>query len=85
MVKSNISLFTTAFLQVSLVSMNVVYISMGSIIPMLITGFGISLFWTFNVKKVAFGLWRERLMYSTGAMFGTFAGYSLSKYLIAIL
>jgi hypothetical protein len=81
----NILLFLTAFLQVSLVSMNVVFISQKSLIPMLITGFGISLLWTLNVKRVAFGEWRERIIYSSGAMIGTGFGYYFANYLIKLL
>lgn len=74
-------LFLTAMLQVSLVSMNVVFISRGSIIPMLMTGFAISLVWTLNVKKAAFGRWRERIIYASGAMCGTGIGYLITKFI----
>lgn len=80
--KNKITLFLTAFLQVSLVAMNVTFISKSYIIPMLITGFLISLFWSLNVKKVVFGEWIERLIYCTGAMIGTGVGYYLSHWLI---
>ena len=82
---NQLSLFITAFLQVALVSMNVMFISVGHIAMMLVTGFLISLVWTLNVKRVAFGMWRDRFVYATGAMFGTLIGYLLSKYLITIL
>lgn len=74
-------LFLTAWLQVGLVAMNVLFISEHKIIPMLLTSFGISLTWTFNVKRAAFGDWKDRLIYSTGAMTGTLTGYLLSNYL----
>ena len=76
--KESLQLFCTAFLQVTFVSMNVVFISKSMIIPMLITGFLISLIWTLNVKKVAFGMWRQRVIYATGAMCGTYFGFLLS-------
>jgi hypothetical protein len=82
--KSNIMLFTTAAMQVALVSMNVLFITKGAIIPMLITGFLISLVWTLNVKKIAFGMWRERIIYASGAMFGTGVGYWISNLLLEI-
>jgi hypothetical protein len=82
--KDNISLFVTAFTQVALISMNVVFISMGSILPMLVTGFGISFLWTLNVKRVAFGGWRHRIIYSTGAMVGTIFGYWLSNFMLKL-
>ena len=79
-----VKLFITALLQVSFVAMNVVFISKGEIIPMLLTGFGISLFWTFNVKSVSFGGWKERIVYSLGATTGTGIGYLISKLILQI-
>lgn len=73
--KNQLQLFVTALLQVTFVSMNVVFISKALIIPMLLTGFLISLIWTLNVKKVAFGTWRDRIIYATGAMCGTYLGF----------
>lgn len=83
--KEKIKLFSTALLQVSCVSMGTVFISKGMIIPMLITGFLISFIWTLNVKKAAFGDYLDRITYATGAMFGTGAGYYLSKLTIKLL
>ena len=79
---SNLLLYLTALLQVTLVSMNVVFITSGSIIPMLIAGFGINLIWTMNVKRIAFSVWRERIIYAFGGMSGTLIGYYLSLYLL---
>ena len=53
--KEQIKLFLTGFVQVFLVSMNIVFITNKQIIPLVITGFFISFTWTINVKKVAFG------------------------------
>jgi hypothetical protein len=75
------SLFATAFLQVTLVSMNVIFISRGAVFPMLLTGFGISFVWTLNVKKIAFSRLRERLLYATGAMCGTYVGYLITTFI----
>ena len=78
-------LFLTAFAQVALVAMNVNFIANGYIIPMLLTGFGISFIWTFNVRKVVFGTAWDRFIYALGAMAGTGVGYYLSHYLTTIL
>lgn len=78
-------LFVTAMVQVMFVSMNVTFIAHGKIIPMLLTGFMISLIWTINVKRVALGNWLDRVTYANGAMFGTGIGYFISKYLSTIL
>lgn len=80
-ITGRLSLFATALLQVSMVSANVVFISQEKILSMAVTGFLISLFWTLNVKKAAFGSWTDRVIYSSGAMAGTIVGYSLTKIL----
>jgi hypothetical protein len=71
-------LFVTALLQVTFVAMQPLFIVHGRIIPMLITGFLISLVWTFNVKRVAFGTNWDRIVYASGAMAGTGLGYWIS-------
>jgi hypothetical protein len=83
--KDKIMLFITAFSQVTFVAMSSVSIINGHLLLIGITGFAISLIWTFNVKKVAFGSTRDRFVYAFGAMCGTYFGYFLSKYLITIL
>jgi hypothetical protein len=79
--KTNILLFVTALMQVSMVAMNVVFISGGNIPLMLITGFGISFLWTYNVKKIAFSTLKERVIYSLGALTGTYIGWVVAKFL----
>lgn len=78
-------LFLTGMLQVTFVAMNVTFIAHNRIIPMLITGFMISLIWTINVKRIAIGGWLDRLTYANGAMFGTALGYFISQYINKIL
>lgn len=68
-----------------LVAMNVNFIANGYIIPMLVTGFGISFVWTLNVRKIAFGSSKDRFIYALGAMIGTGVGYYLSHILTQIL
>ena len=62
--------------------MNVVFISNGAIVPMLVTGFLISFVWAGNVKKVSLGSRGDKLVYATGATVGTGVGYFISKFLI---
>lgn len=78
-------LFLTALSQVTFVAMQPLFIVNHKVIPMLITGFLISLIWTLNVKKVAFGTWTDRIVYATGAMIGSGIGYYISKYLINVI
>lgn len=83
--KQAVELFFTGALQVCLVAMNITFISHGYIIPMVITGFLISLVWTFNVKKIAFGGWKDRFCYATGAAVGTLGGYFISMALSKLI
>lgn len=78
-------LFLTGLLQVTFVAMNVTFIAHQRVIPMLITGFMISLIWTINVKRIAIGGWLDRLTYANGAMFGTGLGYIISHWIDKLL
>ena len=75
-------LFLTAFSQVCFVAMNIHFISKGMVLPMIVTGFMISLIWSVNVGKVAFGNFYDKLVYASGAAFGTYVGFYLSKMII---
>lgn len=75
-------LFTSGFIQVFLVVLNTYFISKDFIIGIILCSFGISYFWSHNVKKVAFGKESDRLIYASGAMAGGLAGYFLAKLLI---
>jgi hypothetical protein len=79
------SVFFTGLLQVTFVSMNTVFISKGLLLPMLIAGFMISLIWTFNVKRVAFGGWIDRIEYAAGATAGTGLGYFIAQQISKLL
>ena len=72
-------LFTSGFIQVFLVVLNTYFISKDFITGIILCSFGISYFWSHNVKKVAFGKETERIIYSSGAMAGGVAGYFLAK------
>ena len=79
------NLFLTGFLQVFLVAMNTVFVSSGLIIPMLITGFLISIIWSWNIKKIAFSTINDRIIYSTGAACGTGLGWWIAILIKSIL
>jgi hypothetical protein len=72
--QSKIKLFLTGFAQVIFVAGNTVFISESELLPNFITGFMISLIWTYNVKKIAFGSNGDRFAYATGAAIGSVAG-----------
>jgi hypothetical protein len=52
---------------------------------MLITGFLISLVWSWNIKKIAFSTIKDRILYSSGAATGTFCGYFLATFIKNII
>lgn len=76
--KKKLSLATMAFMQLALVACNILFISRGQIVFMLITSFIISMLWSFNIKTVAFGNMWDRIAYSFGAGLGTYVGWTIS-------
>ena len=74
-------LFTTAFLQVFLVSANTLFIANTFYPGIIVAGFGISWFWTGNVKKISISNTKERLVYSAGACIGGVSGVLFSKFI----
>lgn len=68
------NLFTTGFLQVFFVALNTWLITQRNFLGVLVVSFLISFIWSFNVKKVAFGSMRDRLVYSLGASAGGLTG-----------
>ncbi len=77
-------LFTTAFLQVFLVSANTLFIANLFYPGIVLAGFGISWFWTGNVKKISISGTKQRLIYSFGACTGGISGVLLSNYINSI-
>ena len=71
-------LFLTGFAQVFLVTIQTYFIAKVFIIGVLIGGFLISLVWSWNVKKIAFGNRFDRVVYSLGAAIGAVCGLLLS-------
>lgn len=82
MSNKRLHLFTTAFVQVFLVSANTYWIANLFWPGIAIAGFGISYLWTANVRRVAAGTQSERLVYATGAMLGGLAGVMLSQIIL---
>lgn len=78
-------LFLSAMVQVTLVAMNVVFISNNQILMMLITSFGLSLAWAYNVKSEILNTTIGKFIYATGACTGTGTGYIIAKQLILVI
>ena len=71
-------LFFTGFVQVLLVAINTWQVAHAKWIGVTIVGFLISYVWTWNVKKVAFGTHRDRVIYALGASLGTVCGLAVA-------
>jgi hypothetical protein len=71
-------LFITGFFQVLFVAINTYFLSKEFYVGVIICGFIISLIWSWNVKKIAFGSKTDRLIYAAGAGFGSFMGLVIS-------
>jgi len=82
--KNTITLFGTGFLQVYFVSVNTYFISREMYVGVVIAAFLISMVWTFNVKRAAFGSNRDRIVYSFGATLGSLAGVWSSSILMGL-
>lgn len=75
-------LFTSGFLQVFLVVLNTYFITKGEYTAVVITSFLISFIWSFNVKKVAFGNMKDRIIYSCGASIGGVSALLIGKMIL---
>lgn len=75
-------LLISGFIQVFLVVLNTYFISKDYIIGIAVASFLISLTWSFNVKKIAFGAINDRLLYAFGAMLGSVLAFYLGKLII---
>jgi hypothetical protein len=80
--KNKIVLLSIAFIQVALVACNVVFIANSAVIAMIMTNFGISMMWSYNIKKIAMSSFWDRVFYAIGATLGTYCGYLFSHYII---
>ena len=76
--KNSITLLYTGFLQVFFVAINTYFISTQNLFGAVVAGFVISLIWSFNVKKIAFGNLRDRIIYAFGAGLGSVSGLGVS-------
>lgn len=74
----NLSLFITAFVQIMFVAMNTIFLAHKNYIGVIISSFLISMIWTLNIKKAAFGTLNDRLSYSLGATLGSIFGLYIS-------
>jgi hypothetical protein len=67
-------LFFTGFIQVFFMAINTVFLSRRTFLGVAVCSFIISMIWSWNVKKVAFGSVSDRIIYSLGACCGSLTG-----------
>lgn len=77
----NFHLFITGFVQVFFVAINTFFLAKELYLGVMFASFMISLVWSFNVKKIAFGSFRDRIIYSLGATCGSLFGLYLSSFI----
>ena len=83
--KAQVSLYATGFIQVYFVAVNTYCVTKSMYIGVIIASFMISLIWSFNVKKVAFGTTGDRVLYAIGATCGSIAGLWSSALIAEII
>lgn len=72
----------TGFVQVIFVAANTVFIANHVLLANFLTGFAISLIWTWNVKRVAFGDNGDRWFYAMGAAIGSVSGTIVAGWIV---
>jgi hypothetical protein len=80
--RDSIKLFITGFIQVFFVAVNTYFLSKIFYVGVFFCGFMISLIWSWNVKKVAFGTLTDRIVYALGAAFGSAIGLLVSTLIL---
>lgn len=79
MLKQKTILFASGFVQVFFVAVNTFFIAKEQYILVFPTSLIISLIWSSNIKKLAFGSMSDRIVYSIGAAIGSVIGLLISK------
>jgi ABC-type uncharacterized transport system permease subunit len=67
-------LFCTGIVQVYFIALNTVFLSKENYLGVLFAAFMISIIWSWNIKKIAFGSLKERIWYALGATTGSLLG-----------
>lgn len=75
-------LLVTGFVQVYFVSINTCFLAEKFLPGIIPASFLISYIWSINVRKVAFGGQRDRVIYSIGASLGSVSGLLTSSFIL---
>jgi hypothetical protein len=80
--KNSLQLFLTGFVQVFFVAINTYFLSKEVYLGVAFASFAISMVWSFNIKKLAFGSKTDRVIYALGATLGSVMGLFTSTLII---
>lgn len=83
--KGVISLVLTGFVQVYFVAVNTFLITQSMYLGVLAASFMVSFVWSYNVKRVVFGSFTDRVAYATGTALGSVSGLFTSQLVISLL
>lgn len=83
--KGLLSLVLTGFMQVYFVAVNTFLITQVMYVGVLAASFMVSFVWSYNVKRVAFGSFTDRLAYATGTALGSVSGLFTSQMVVSLL
>ena len=72
--KDRLLLFFTGYTQVYFVSLNTYFLAKEIYLGVVFSAFIISMIWSFNIKKIAFGSTKDRVIYAIGATLGSLIG-----------
>jgi hypothetical protein len=81
-IRESINLFITGFVQVFFVAINTYFLSKIFYLGVFLCAFMISFIWSWNVKKIAFGTISDRIVYASGAAFGSVVGLLVSTLIL---
>lgn len=80
--KNSLQLFLTGFVQVFFVAINTYFLSKEVYLGVAFASFAISMVWSFNIKKLAFGSKTDRVIYALVATLGSVMGLFTSTLII---
>jgi len=83
--KAKLTLFFTGVIQVYFVAINTYFLSKEFYLGVTFAAFMISMIWSHNIKKIAFGTTSDRVLYSLGATVGSLAGLATSKAMTSLI
>lgn len=77
---AKIKLLLTGILQVYFVAINTCFLSKEIYLGVMFAAFAISMVWSYNIKKIVFGTFSDRVFYSIGATIGSLFGLYTSSF-----